>query len=194
VTLADGRTIRIDAAAIDHGSWSAKVGLDEFGVVEAKGALAADGSLTVDAAATSGPLRSAKVVMGKGADQCPLRLTAELVEPPALRHHTLAWEGTAFFDRGRITRVDGELTVKEGRAKTQIDLVAGRVEADVDAVIGVEQDEFKGDLAVTARVEGPMTGPKEVWSVREGRVKFVPERYARTFGTEMVIAQKLSFG
>src|SRR4029453_7243412 len=62
------------------------------------------------------------------------------------------------------------LAVKEGRAKTNVDLAAGRVEADVDAVIAVDQ-ELKGDLAITARVEGPMAGPKEAWSVREGRVK-----------------------
>jgi hypothetical protein len=170
LVLADGRTVRLDRGVLEHGAWSASVRVEELGVVEAKGTLAPDGSLDIDVAATAGPIRAAKLTMGKGADKCPLRITTELVEPPALRNHPLAWEGTAFFERDRISRVDGELTVKEGRARTLVDLVAGRVDADVDAVIAVDQ-ELKGDLSITARAEGPLAGPKEAWSVREGRVK-----------------------
>jgi len=170
LVLADGRTVRLDRGSLDHGTWSASLRLEELGTVEAKGTLAPDGSLDIDVAATAGPIRAAKLTMGKGADQCPLRIATELVEPPALRNHPLTWEGTAFFDRDRISRIDGELTVKEGRARTRVDLVAGRVDADVDAVIAVDQ-ELKADLAITARAEGPLAGPKEAWSVREGRVK-----------------------
>ncbi|MCI0589920.1 MAG: hypothetical protein L0323_24170, partial [Planctomycetes bacterium] len=170
VTLADGRAIRADRAAVDHGTWSATVRLEEFGTVEAKGTLSSDGALAIDAAATAGPVRSAKLDLGTGAEKAALRISAELVEPPALRNHPLAWEGSAFFEQGRIARVEGELTVKEGRARTRVDLAAGRVDADVDGVIAVDQ-EFKGDLAVTARAEGPLSGPKEAWSIREGREK-----------------------
>ena len=170
IVLADGKSIKADQGTIDHGAWSAALRMEEFGAVEGKGMLAPDGSLTIGVTATAGPIRSAKIAMGKGDAQCPLRIETELVEPAPLRHHPLVWEGTASFEKGRITRVDGELIVKQGRAKTQVDLVAGRVEADVDAVVAVDQ-ELKGDLAVTARAEGPLAGPKEAWSVREGRVK-----------------------
>lgn len=170
LVLADNRSIKLDRGGLDHGAWSASLRLEEFGVVEGKGTLAPDGSLALDLTASAGPIRSAKLTMGKGANQCTLRITTELVEPAALRNHPLIWEGTAFFERDRIARVDGELTVRQGRARTRVDLVAGRVDADVDAVIRVEQ-ELKGDLAITARAEGPLAGPKEAWSVREGRVK-----------------------
>src|SRR6185295_18610566 len=38
-------------------------------------------------------------------------------------------------------------------------------------------EEFKGDLAIVAHAEGPLAGPKEQWSVREGRVRTKDARF-----------------
>jgi hypothetical protein len=170
LVLPDEQALRIDSAQFDQREWNTTVLLKEFGAIQGKLIPGAEGAFTFSASASDGPLSAARIDMGAGADRCSLRIAAELREPPALRSHPLTWEGTAFFDKGRIARVDGELTVKEGRAKTRVDLVAGRVEADVDAVVSVDQ-ELKGDVAITAHAEGPLAGPKEAWSVREGRIK-----------------------
>lgn len=170
LVLPDGRTLKVDRASLDHASWTVSLRTEGFGAVSGSATLAPDGALTFDGRATEGPVRSAKIEMGPGADLASLRIMTELANLPLLANHPLRWEGSAFFEKNRIVRVEGELTVKEGRAHTRVDLLTGRVEADVDAVFAVDQ-ELKGDVAVTARAEGPMIGPKEAWSLREGRVK-----------------------
>lgn len=171
LVLPDGRALKLDRAALDHAAWNVSLRGEGFGTVTGSATLSPDGALTFDGQATEGPVRSAKIELGAGAERAPLKITTELGDVPLLARHPLRWEGSATFEQKRIVRVEGELTVKEGRAQTRVDLRTGRVEADVDAVIAVDQKDFRGDLAVAARAEGPMVGPKEAWSVREGRVK-----------------------
>jgi hypothetical protein len=163
VVLPDGRRVKLQRGSLDHGTWSVTLETADFGTIEGAATLRPDGALTIEGTASEGILRSAKLELGPG-DQCPLKIAMEL------EGHPLQWTGTAWFSKGQIDRVDGELLVKEGRARTRVDFLSGRVEADVDAVVAVDE-EFKGDLAITAHAEGPMAGPKEAWTLREGRVR-----------------------
>jgi autotransporter translocation and assembly factor TamB len=162
LVLPDGGSVTLDHGTLDHGAWSASLHAPGFGRVDASATLRPDGALRIEATASEGKVRTAKVEMGAG-DRPPLRIATEL------DGHPLTWVGTASFSRGQVDRVEGELQVKEGRAQTRADFATGRVEADVDAVLAIDE-EFKGDLSVTARAEGPMAGPWEDWTLREGRV------------------------
>lgn len=168
--LPDGRSVQLDRGVLDHGTWRAALRTEGFGTIEGQATLHPDGALAFEGTATEGPVRQAKVEMGPGADRCPLRIET------AVEGHPLQWTGNADFRQGQLVRVEGELSVKEGRAITRANLVTGRVEADVDAVIAVDT-EIKADLQVTGRGEGPMVGPKEEWTVREGRVRTTGARY-----------------
>jgi hypothetical protein len=164
VVLPDGRVLALRDGRLNHGSWKLSLQTEGFGTIDGSATLLDDGSFRFEGNATDGPLRSARIELGAGADQVPLTLSTELLG------HPLAWKGTASFEKERLTRAEGELSVKEGRARTIADFKSGRVEADVDAVIALDE-EFKGDLAVTGRGEGPISGPVEGWRLREGGVR-----------------------
>jgi hypothetical protein len=164
VFLPDGRTVNIDAGSLDHAAWTVSLRMDGFGTIDGSATLGLDGALAFDGRASEGPVRSVKIGLGPGADQCPLKISTEF------EGHSLNWAGTAHFEKGQLLRVEGELLVKEGRAQTRVDFLTGRVTADADAVVAVDQ-EFKGDLALTGHGEGPLAGPLEEWTLREGRVK-----------------------
>ncbi len=168
--LPDGRSVTLDRGSLDHGGWKVSLQTAGFGTLQGAATLRPDGALTFDGSASDGKVRSAKLELGPG-DQCPLRISADV------DGHALTWAGTASFSKGRLDRVDGELQVKEGRARTRADFVTGRVEADVDAVLALDEEDFRGDVAVTARAEGPMAGPGEAWTLREGRVRTKNARY-----------------
>lgn len=159
VVLPDGRTLALDRGALDHATWSVSLRADGFGRIDGTATLSPDGALSFRGKAVEGPLRSATLDLGPGADQSPLKISAEL------EGRKLDWAGTAFFTQNRLARVDGDLRVKEGRARTNVDFLTGRVEADVDALLAVDE-ELKGDVAVKGRAEGPLAGPKENWTVR----------------------------
>ncbi len=165
VVLPDGRTVSLDRGALDHARWNVSLRTQGFGTVEGSATLGPEGELTFEGKASEGPVRSARIELGKGGDRCPLRLAVEL------KDHPLDWAGTAFFEKGALVRIEGDLSVKEGRASTRVDLTTGRVEADVDAVIALDQEGFKGDVAVTGHADGPLEGTVESWSLRDGRVK-----------------------
>src|SRR5581483_6660789 len=131
-----------------------------FGTIEGSATLRLDGSFTFDGKASDGPVRSARIALGPGSDRCTLALSADLLG------HALTWAGTAEFEKERLARVEGDLAVQEGRARTLADFTTGRVGADVDAVLAVDE-EFKGELAVKGHAEGPMAGPPEAWTVRD---------------------------
>jgi len=164
VVLPDGRVLALRDGRLDHGSWRLSLQTEGFGTIEGSETLLPDGAFRFEGSATDGPLRSARIELGAGADRVPLTLTTELLG------HPLAWKGTAVFEEGKLKLAEGELSVKEGRARTLADFKTGRVEADVDAVIALDQ-EFKGDLAVTGRGEGPIAGPIDRWNLREGTVR-----------------------
>jgi autotransporter translocation and assembly factor TamB len=167
--LPDGRSVKLDRGTLEQGRWTVSLKTAGLGTIEGAATLLPDGALTLEGRASEGKVRTAKLELGSG-DQCPLRISTEI------DGHPLTWAGTASFSKGRLDRVDGELQVKEGRARTRADFVTGRVEADVDAVLALDE-EFKGDLAVTARAEGPMVGPAEAWTLREGRVRTKDARF-----------------
>jgi hypothetical protein len=167
--LPDGRSVTLDRGSFDHGAWKVSLRTAGFGVIEGAATLRPDGALSFEGTASEGKIRTARLELGPG-DQCPLRLSAEI------DGHPLTWVGTASFSKGRLDRVDGELQVKEGRAQTHADFLTGRVAADVDAVLALDE-EFKGDLAVTARADGPMAGPAEAWTLHEGRVRTKNARF-----------------
>ncbi|HVE39589.1 MAG TPA: translocation/assembly module TamB domain-containing protein [Planctomycetota bacterium] len=167
--LPDGRSVKLDNGSLEHGSWKVSLQTAGFGILQGAATLRPDGALTFEGGASEGKLRTAKLELGPG-DQCPLRISADV------DGHALTWAGTASFTKGRLDRVDGELQVKEGRARTRADFVTGRVEADVDAVLALDE-EFRGDVAVTARAEGPMVGPAEAWTLRDGRVRTKNARF-----------------
>lgn len=169
LVLPDGRSIALDHGELDHASWRASVRSAGFGTVDGSATLLSDGAMTVTGTATEGPVKSAKLDLGAGKEQGALRVTAEVLG------HPLTWIGTAHFDQGRIGRIEGELSVKEGRAQTRVDLATGRVEADVNAVLAVDE-ELKGELSITVHGGGPLAGPKEEWTLREGRVKTIGAR------------------
>lgn len=164
VVLPDNRNIALQEGRLDHATWALTLQTDGFGTVEGAATLKVDGSFSFDGRASEGPIRHAKIDMGGGRDRCPLTLTTELLGNP------LTWTGTASFENDRLARAEGDLSVKEGRAHTTADFKTGRVEADVDGVLAVNE-EFKGDLTLTGHAEGPMQGPAEKWTLREGTVK-----------------------
>lgn len=170
LVLPDGRSVQLDQGMLAHGTWSVALRTQGFGTIEGQATLMPDGALTFSGKATEGPVRSATIVLGPGSDVCSLQISTELEGQP------LNWAGNAYFDKGQLARVEGELSVKEGRAVTRADLLTGRVEADVNAVIAVDK-EFKGDLEVTGRAEGPIVGAKEEWTVRSARVRTKNARY-----------------
>lgn len=170
LVLPDGRSVQLDRGMLHHGTWTVALRTQGFGTIEGTATLSPDGALVFQGTASEGPIRSAKLDLGPGGDRCALKIATELEGQP------LQWSGTAFFQQGQLARVEGELSVKEGRAVTRADLITGRVEADVDGVIAVDKD-FKGDLAITARGEGPMVGAKEDWTIREARVRTSGARY-----------------
>jgi len=170
VVLPDGRVLVLHDGTLQHGSWKLSIETQGFGSIEGAATLSPDGAFRFEGSATDGPLRAARLELGAGTDSCPLTLSTEL------QGHPLIWKGTASFEKDRLTRAEGELSVKEGRAKTVADFRTGRVEADVDAVLAVDQ-EIRGDLAVTGRGEGPLAGPVEEWTLREGAVKIRGGRF-----------------
>jgi len=164
VILPDGRVLALRDGRLDHGSWKLSLQTEGFGTIDGSATLLDDGAFRFEGNATDGPLRSARIELGAGADRVPLTVSTELLG------HPLTWKGTASFEKERLTLAEGELSVKEGRARTIADFRSGRVQADVDAVISLDQ-EFKGDLAVTGHGEGPIAGPVEGWTLREGAVR-----------------------
>ncbi len=170
VVLPDGRILALQDGSLDHGSWKMTLQTEGFGRIEGMASLQPDGAFRFDGSATEGPLRSARIDLGAGTESCPLTLSTELLG------HPLTWKGTAAFEKERLVRAEGELSVKEGRAKTIADFRTGRMEADVDAVLTVDQD-FKGDIAATGHGEGPLAGPIEQWTLREGSIKIRSGRF-----------------
>jgi hypothetical protein len=169
VVLPDGRSLKLDHGSLDHGAWKVELRTEGFGTVEGSATLQPDGALTFEGKAGEGRVRTARLELGPG-DRCPLRISTEV------DGHPLTWSGTASFTKGRLDRIEGELQVKEGRAQTRADFTSGHVEADVDAVLAIDE-EFRGDLALTAHAEGPMSGPAEAWTLREGRARTKGARF-----------------
>ncbi|HEV3027641.1 MAG TPA: hypothetical protein VG457_08725, partial [Planctomycetota bacterium] len=164
VVLPDGRVLSLGEGSLDHATWALTLRTEGFGKVEGSATLRLDGSFSFVGSASEGPLRSVRINLGAGRDRCPLSLSADLLG------HALTWTGAALFEAERLTRAEGDLAVKEGRAHTVADLASGKVEADVDAVLNVNE-ELKGDLALTGHVEGPIAGPPDAWTLREGAIK-----------------------
>lgn len=164
IVLPDHRTLTLDRGTLDHASWSVALRTEGFGTIDVAAVLGAEGELSFDGRATDGPIRWAKVDMGKGEESCTVRIST------SFENHPLDWAGTAFFEKGALSRVDGELAVKEGRAQTRVDFLTGRVGADVDAVVSFGE-EIKGDLTLIGHVEGALEVPYKEWTVREGTVK-----------------------
>jgi hypothetical protein len=165
VVLPDGRTLALQEGSLNHATWTLILKTEGFGTVEGTATLRVDGSFVFDGKASDGPISSAKIELGGGRDRCPMALSTEL-----RGGQPLTWAGTAFFEADRLVRVEGDLSVKEGRARTVADFKTGRLEADVDGVLAVNE-ELKGDLALTGRAEGPMEGPREKWTVREATIR-----------------------
>jgi len=176
VVLPDGRVLALEEGTLDHATWSLTLRTEGFGAIEGSATLRLDGSFTFEGKAAEGPIRSARIDLGSGRERCPMSVTTELLG------HPLTWSGTATFDKDRLSRAEGELSVKEGKARTVADFTTGRIDSDVDAVVTINE-EFKGDLAVTGRLEGPIAGPVDSWTLREGTVKTHGANF-RTFGID----------
>ncbi|MBV8878442.1 MAG: translocation/assembly module TamB domain-containing protein [Planctomycetaceae bacterium] len=164
VVLPDGRVLALQEGWLDHATWTLTLRTEGFGTVEGAATLRLDGSFTFEGKATEGPLRSARIDLGAGRDRCPLTLSTELLG------HALTWTGTATFHQERLSRAEGDLAVKEGRAHTVADFTTGKVDADVDAILAVDE-ELKGDLTIRARGAGPIDGPAEAWTLQDGTVR-----------------------
>jgi hypothetical protein len=164
VVLPDGRVLSLKEGSLDHATWALELRTEGFGTIEGSATLRLDGSFSFVGKASEGPLRSARIELGPGRDQCPLTLSMELLG------HELDWTGTAVFEQERLKKAEGDLSVKEGRAHLVADFTSGMVEADADAVIAVNE-ELKGDLALSGHAEGPIAGPAEAWTLREGAIK-----------------------
>jgi len=176
VVLPDGRLLSLEQGSLDHAVWSLTIRTDGFGTIEGSATLRLDGSFSFEGRASDGPLRSARIELGPGRDRCALNLSTELLG------HALTWVGSALFEKERLSKVEGELSVKEGRARTIADFTTGRIEADADAVIAVN-DELKGDLTLSGHAEGPMAGPPEAWTLREGTIRTRGAKF-RTFAVD----------
>lgn len=170
VVLPDGRVLALEEGSLDHATWTLTVQTDGFGTIEGSATLGLDGSFTFEGKASEGPVRSARIDLGPGRGRCPMTLSTDLFG------HALTWTGTAEFDQERLSKAEGDLTVKEGRARMLADFKTGRVTADVDAVVTLDE-ELKGELAVTGHAEGPMAGTPEGWSLRDGLVRTRQARY-----------------
>lgn len=164
VTLPDGQVLSLREARLDHGVWSLTLETEGFGKVEGAASLGEDGTFRFEGKAAEGPVRSARIELGGGSERCPLSISTELLG------RALTWTGTASFEKERLVRAEGSLSMKEGKANTVVDFRTGRVEADADGVLPVDQ-EFKGDLALSGHAEGPIAGPPEAWTLREGSVR-----------------------
>ncbi|HVR85052.1 MAG TPA: hypothetical protein VMU54_12120, partial [Planctomycetota bacterium] len=164
VVLPDGRVLSLEEGSLDHAAWALTLRTEGFGRIEGSATLRLDESFSFVGKASEGPIRSVGVELGSGRDRCPLSLSADLLG------HALSWSGTALFEKERLTTAEGDLSVKEGRAHTVADFASGQVEADADAVLALNE-EFKGDLVLTGHLEGPIAGPPEAWTLREGAIK-----------------------
>ncbi|HLY73882.1 MAG TPA: hypothetical protein VKU80_07150, partial [Planctomycetota bacterium] len=164
VVLPDGRILSIGEGSLDHATWKLALRTEGFGTIEGSATLRLDGSFGFAGEASEGPLRSVHIELGSGRDRCPLSLSVILLG------HVLNWTGTASFEKEHLARAEGDLSVQEGRAHTIADFSSGRVAADLDAVIAVNE-EVKGDLALHGHVEGPIAGPPEAWVLREGAIR-----------------------
>lgn len=161
VVLPDGRVLSLAEGFLDHATWALRLRTEGFGAIEGSATLRLDGSFTFEGRASEGPVRSARIDLGPGSDHCALTLWAELLG------RAMTWTGTAEFEKERLSRAEGDLAVKEGRAHTLADFATGRVSADVDAVLAVDE-EFKGEVSLKGHAEGPMVGPPEAWTLRDG--------------------------
>lgn len=165
VTLADGRRVEAESASLDGGHGAASMRVEGFGNVAASFRREPPGGFVLEARA-DGPLKEARIHLeGAAGPEHPLRVEALFEE------HRIAWTGRAFFDAaGRLERADGRLEVKEGRADTRVDFLAGRAAADLDATVALG-GEFKADVVVTLRGGGPLAGPPEAWVVEDGLLR-----------------------
>ena len=173
VVLPDGRVLSLEQGSLDHATWDLTLRTEGFGTIEGSATLRLDGSFSFEGRASEGPLRSSRIELGPGRDRCTLNVSTELLG------HPLTWTGSASFDKERLTKAEGELSVKEGHARTLADFTTGRVEADADAVIAVDE-ELKGDLTLSGHAEGPIAGPAEAWTLRDGTIKTRDAKF-RTF-------------
>ncbi|HLY10823.1 MAG TPA: translocation/assembly module TamB domain-containing protein [Planctomycetota bacterium] len=172
VVLPDGRVLSLEKGSLDHATWALTLHTDGFGTIDGSATLGLDGSFSFEGKASEGQLHHARIDLGPGRDHCPLTLSMELLG------QAWTWSGTADFEKERLSRAEGDLTVKEGRAHTLADFTTGLVKADVDAVVGVDEKlkgelngELKGELAVSGHAEGPIEGPPEAWTLRGGTLK-----------------------
>lgn len=179
--LADGRVLRLDDARLEGRAARAAGSAGGFGRVEVEGHNDGAGGLSLSATASEGPVRRVRLDLEPGG---ALRVEG------VYEAHPVGWVGEASFDaEGGLAAATGNLTVKEGRARTDLDFLTGRAGVDIDATVELARD-VRAEVALRLRAEGPAAGPLEEWTLHEGTARAARATY-RSLDLEDVAA---SFG
>ncbi|MHC4608011.1 MAG: AsmA family protein, partial [Planctomycetota bacterium] len=158
ISIPDQDPLVIHRAELAGSRWEASAHQEKLGTVEAFLEFHPDGSVTAGMKSPDGPLSSATAKLGPTTERKrSLNLNAVYAGEPR------NWTGELFLDeKGRVRRADGRLEVKEGYARTVVNVETGWAELDVDAVIPVENP-VQGNFVVRGRAEGPLTGFPDEW-------------------------------
>ncbi len=159
VVLPDGRRLDIADGQLEGDEARVSLRTGGFGAVTLASHRSDGGAILIEGEAKEGPVRSARVEMGRLEG-----LAQSLKIAGAYKDQSIAWEGTLACDgQGRPTRAQGRLAVPQGRADSAIDLVAGRVRLDIDGTVPVREP-LRADVELRCVAEGPLEGPIEGWT------------------------------
>ncbi len=164
IALADGTEIEVAEASLEGALWTLRFRQDLFGDVEARAETTPAGAVAVLARATAGPLRAVSLSIAPGRDGRGLAFTVE-AEDRALRG-----AGRLTYEGETLRSAAGEVSLAEGRARATLDFDSGR--STIEAGLGVPLPKpFEGRGSLAFRADGPVDGPLEAWTIREGAAR-----------------------
>lgn len=165
VVLSDGSELRIERARLRDDQVSARLRHASFGIIDLSGRRGPDREVRLRAAASGGPVTELRLDLEPGAGpEQPLR-----VEAKAGRER-FSWQGRVRYDSGGPSLIEGDLTVREGKATTKIDLRSGATDIEWNAGVTLDQD-ISADITGRGRIRGSLAEPLDRWIVSEGLIR-----------------------
>lgn len=160
IVLPEGGAVRIQHASFDAGGGAVRFRAPGWGPSSAVFRFDPGGAAALELQTEEGPVGTFRLELGPPGGTRPFSARA------ARGDLAVEARGRVTLDaRGRLARVEADLSAREGHARAEADFVAGTVRAG-----GRLEFALRGDVAarilLEGRVEGPMAGPPEAWSVR----------------------------